>query len=565
MDFTQVPYERPDYLAFKQRLTDLEIQLGNASSADEALAVADKAVTYLNHVDTQAMIASIRHTIDTTDQFYQAEDDYWNEYGPQFEDATAPYLKQLLASPYQEVLTAVYPKTFMMKAKNRLRLQDSAIIADQQRDNQLISEYSNLIASAQIPFDGQVYTLAQLGPLRQSQDRVVRKAANEAYWQFFSDHEADFDRIYDEMVKVRTKMAQTLGFDDFAQMSYVMMDRFDYDETVVTKYRQAVLEQVVPVVLHQREKQAKRLGLDQLAYYDLDVQFKSGNAVPQGSPEELVAKANQMYHELSPETGSFFDFMVDSNLLDLVAKKGKASGGYAEFLPEIQAPFIFANFNGTSGDVDVLTHEAGHAFQTYQAKWIKPGDTVFPTFEAAEIFSMSMEFITYPWMTLFFGQETEKYKYAHLQDAVEFLPYGILVDHFQHEIYTHPEWTPSERKQAWRELERQYTPDRDYSENAALDSGIFWFRQGHIFESPFYYIDYTIAQVVAYQFWKRFNVDHDEQAWPDYMAMAKAGGSQTLLQLIQTGHLASPFEPSTLADTLKPIQAALDAVDDQAL
>nr|WP_225354246.1 M3 family metallopeptidase [Lacticaseibacillus saniviri] len=336
MDFTQVPYERPDYLAFKQRLTDLEIQLGNASSADEALAVADKAVTYLNHVDTQAMIASIRHTIDTTDQFYQAEDDYWNEYGPQFEDATAPYLKQLLASPYQEVLTAVYPKTFMMKAKDRLRLQDSAIIADQQRDNQLISEYSNLIASAQIPFDGQVYTLAQLGPLRQSQDRVVRKAANEAYWQFFSDHEADFDRIYDEMVKVRTKMAQTLGFDDFAQMSYVMMDRFDYDETVVTKYRQAVLEQVVPVVLHQREKQAKRLGLDQLAYYDLDVQFKSGNAVPQGSPEELVAKANQMYHELSPETGSFLTSWSTATCSTWSPRRGRRVAGMQNSCPRFK-------------------------------------------------------------------------------------------------------------------------------------------------------------------------------------------------------------------------------------
>ncbi len=562
MDFTQVPYQRPDLDAFKTKIHQLSAQLAKAQNAFLAKVVATELVSLVNEKDSQEMLATIRNSIDTEDDFYKKESEFWDEFGPQFEDALTEYQIAVVNSPYQKELATIYPHTWIDKALDALRVKDSKIIPLQQQDNRLVTEYSNLIASAQVDFRGQTYTLAQLGPLKNDQDRATRREANAAYWGFFADNEATFDRIYDEMVHVRTQMAHELGFSDYSEMSYVFMDRLDYDETMVSAYRREVQKKGVPLVLKQREKQAARLGLDKLAYYDLNLQFKSGNAKPQGTPDELVETARQMYHELSEETGPFFDHMVSSNLLDLRAKKGKMSGGYAEYIPSIESPFIFANFNGTSGDVDVLTHEAGHAFQTYMARWIQPGDVVFPTNEAAEIFSMSMEFIAYPWMQNFFKEQTAKYKYAHLQGALEFLPYGILVDHFQHEVYTHPDWTPEQRKACWRELEKQYCPENDYTENPALERGIYWMRQGHIFEVPFYYIDYTIAQVVAYQFWKRFEVDHDETAWADYLEMAKAGGSQSLLELLETGHLQSPFEPGALDETLTAIQQALDAVDD---
>lgn len=565
MDFTQVKYVRPDFHTYQTTMAKAAQALTQAPNAAAALQVAKATVPAVNAVMSAAMLASIRHSIDTRDAYYTAEDDYWNEYGPQYDNAETDYLKALVKSPYRDALSQVYPKPFFLKAEAQLRVQTPAVLELQQRDNQLISEYDNLTAGAQIEFDGKLYTLAQLGAPMAAADRQIRKAAGAAYWGWFADHEAQIDAIYDQMVQVRTQMAHTLGFKDYAEMSYVFMDRFDYDEVQVAKYRQAIQTQVVPKVLAQRQKQAKRLGLAKLDYYDLGVQFKSGNAKPVGTPIELVAKANHMYHHMAPIAGEFFQHMIDSHLLDLVAKPGKAGGGYAEYIPSIESPFIFANFNGTSGDVDVLTHEAGHALQTYVARWIQPGDTVFPTNEAAEIFSMSMEFIAYPEMPAFFEGQTDKYLYAHLQAALEFLPYGILVDHFQHDVYTHPDWTPAQRKAAWRKLEKLYCPDRDYSQNPALDHGIYWFRQAHIFDVPFYYLDYTIAQVVAFEFWQRFNVAHDPQAWDDYMAMAKAGGSQTLMALLETGHLRSPFDPNTLKDTLDAVQQALDAVDDSKL
>jgi M3 family oligoendopeptidase len=565
MDFTKVEYVRPDLDEFKDKMHKLSVQLAGATNGFVAKVAATELVSLVNNMYSQQFLASIRYSINTNDAFYKGESDFWDEFGPQFEEALTEYQEAVVGSKFQEDLATIYPHTWIDKAKDELRVKDPKIIPLQQQNNRLITEYSDLIASAQIDFRGQTYTLAQLGPLMSDQDRTTRKEANAAYWQFFANNEAKFDRIYDDMVHVRTKIAHELGFKDYSEMSYVFMDRLDYDETMVSAYRHEVLTKVVPLVEAQRAKQAKRLGLDHLAYYDLGIQFKSGNAKPQGTPAELVATAQQMYHELSDETGPFFDHMVDSNLLDLLSKKGKMSGGYAEYIPSIESPFIFANFNGTSGDVDVLTHEAGHAFQTTMAKWIQPGEIVFPTTEAAEIFSMSMEFIAYPWMKNFFKDQTAKYKYAHLQAALEFLPYGILVDHFQHEVYTHPDWTPEERKACWRELEKQYNPDKDYAENSDLDRGIYWMRQGHIFEVPFYYIDYTIAQVVAYQFWKRFAVDHDANAWKDYLAMAKAGGSQSLLELLKTGHLQSPFEPGALDATLAAIKTSLDSVDDTKL
>lgn len=565
MNFNEVAYTRPDPDAVIATAKAGAADMAQATSPEAALAVAKRMTAYFNDVDSAAIIANTRHTIDTRDAFYKQESDFWDNFEPQLDSATTDYLKAVLASPYQEALSEIYPKPFMLQAKNQLRTESPDVIGLKQQANALSSEYTNLIASAQIDFQGQTYTLAQLGPFRDDKDRAVRKAANEAYWGFFAQHEATFDRIYDDMVKTRTEIAHKLGFADYSAMSYAFMNRFDYDEAMVSTYRHEVLTKVVPLVQKQRAKQAARLGLDHLAYYDLGVQFTTGNPKPTGTSAELVATAQQMYHDMSPEAGEFFDKMVTDHLLDLLAKPGKASGGYCEFIPSLQAPFIFSNFNGTSDDVDVLTHEAGHAFQTYLARWIQPSGLQFPTFEAAEIFSMSMEFIAYPWMPKFFGDQTDKRLYAHLQSALEFLPYGILVDHFQHEVYTHPDWTPAQRKACWRELEQQYCPDKDYSENPDLARGIYWMRQGHIFESPFYYIDYTIAQVIAYQFWKRFNVDHDETAWTDYVTMAKAGGSKTLLELIKLGHLRSPFEPGALDSTLTAISEALDAVDDQAI
>ncbi|MDD2338376.1 MAG: M3 family oligoendopeptidase, partial [Geobacteraceae bacterium] len=368
-------------------------------------------------------------------------------------------------------------------------------------------------------------------------------------------------RLYDELVKIRTVIARKLGFETFTPLGYARMNRTDYAADMVAGYRDQVLRAVVPVSQRLRARQARRLGLPALKYYDEPLEFLSGNAKPKGSPDWMVNNARQMYQEMSPETGEFFQFMQDGSLMDLVARPGKAPGGYCTFIPDLKAPFIFSNFNGTSDDVDVLTHEAGHAFQVYQSRNNALSEYVWPTLEACEIHSMSMEFLAWPWMDRFFEEETGKYRFAHLSGALLFIPYGVTVDEFQHWVYEHPEASPQERKATWRAIERKYLPHRDYEDNAFLESGAFWFRQGHIFGSPFYYIDYTLAQISAFEFWGKAQQNRTS-AWKDYLRLCQAGGSLSYLGLLKLAGLCNPFEEGSIETIMGPVSAWLDSVDD---
>lgn len=244
--------------------------------------------------------------------------------------------------------------------------------------------------------------------------------------------------------------------------------------------------------------------------------------------------------------------------MDLVSRPNKRVGGYCAPLPDYKAPFIFANFNGTSGDVDVLTHEAGHAFAgMVSSKHNELMELNAPTLDACEIHSMSMEFFTYPWMELFFGESAQKYREKHLVDALLFVPYGVCVDEFQHIVYENPDLSPEARRGAWRALEKKYLPHRDYDGDAYMEAGGFWQKQHHIYSAPFYYIDYTLASMSAFEFFGRMQEDR-ERAWADYMALCEAGGTLPYTGLLKLANLSSPFEEGGVK---RAIAAAVKAVE----
>lgn len=565
MKFEDFSYQRPDLDQAKVDFQTHIQALKAADNKDQALAAIRSIQSIQNTLDTQATLVSIRNSIDTRDAFYEGELDFWNEEGPKIAEWTSDYYRALFASPYFEDLKADLPETFLKIAENSLKTFDPAIIPLLQQENKLVTQYSKLIASAAIEYKGETYNLAGLQPFMISKDRQERKEALGLLAGFLDQHLEQLDSIYDDLVKVRHEIATSLGFNDFIELGYLRMNRLDYDRKDVEVYRQQVLSHVVPLVEKMYQRQGHRLGLDQLKAYDLGFEFTSGNAKPVGNPDQILAHGIKMYHELSPETGEFIDFMVDHNLLDLVTKPGKAQGGYCTYLPDFKAPFIFSNFNGTSGDIDVLTHEAGHAFQVYQSRWIQTPEVVWPTYESCEIHSMSMEFFAYPWMEGFFQDQTAKYKYSHLFGTLSFLPYGVLVDHYQHEVYANPQMTPQERRATWRRLEKQYNPWKDYDGIDFLEAGGYWMRQGHIYNSPFYYIDYTLAQVCALQFWERAIIDQDPQAWPDYLAICKVGGTQSFKQIVQTAGLKSPFEAGSLSTMVDKVADYFASIDDSQL
>jgi M3 family oligoendopeptidase len=531
----------------------------------EAFAAQDLIMAKINNLrnefESMESLVYIRHSIDTTDEFYEKENDYFDEVSPLYEGLVHKYYQSLVNSKYRESLEEKWGKQLFRIAELKLKTFSPEIIEDLQTENKLASQYTKLRASAKILFEGEERNLPQMEPFMEAKDRDLRKKAQQAFTGFFLENEAQFDEIYDSLVKVRHKIAQKLGYKNFVELGYARLARSDYNAEMVAGYRKQVLETLVPLATKLRKRQAKRLNLDTLKYYDEPLEFLTGNAVPKGDPAWIIENGKKMYSELSPEAGEFFDFMVKTGLLDLVTKKGKAGGGYTTYISKYKAPFIFSNFNGTSGDIDVLTHEAGHAFQVYSSRNYQVPEYIWPTLEACEIHSMSMEFLTWPWMSLFFIEDEVKYKFAHLSSAVLFIPYGVTVDEFQHWVYEHPEATPADRKTIWRKIEEKYLPHRDYEDNDLLNRGGYWFRQGHIFGNPFYYIDYTLAQVCAFQFWVKAHENRTE-AWQDYLRLCKAGGSRSFLELVALANLKNPFTDGCIKSIIEPIELWLDGIED---
>lgn len=564
LTFKDYKYERPDLAKISSEVDDLLNDFKTKTSAEEQGRVIDELNKHFNHLSTMSTLAYIRASIDTKDAFYDKERDFFDEYGPAIQEIDHKYYEAISSSPYKAALEERYGKQLFSLADNAIKGFDPKVKSLLQKENRLDSEYSKLLASAEIEFDGKVLNLSEFGPYAQHTDRSMRKGATEAVQGFMGEHLEKIDQIFDDLVKTRHEIARELGYKDFVELGYIRMNRIDYDRDMVENFRRQVAEHVVPLVTELKERQRRRIGLSELKSYDESFDFITGNATPKGGTEEILKNGEKMYRELSPETDEFYKFMRERDLFDVEAKKGKEGGGYCTFIPEHESPFIFSNFNGTLDDVTVLTHEAGHAFQSYMSREFEVPEYQFPTLEAAEIHSMSMEYFTYPWMELFFKEDTDKFKFTHMADNISFLPYGVAIDEFQHIVYENPELTPEERRQEWKKLEDKYLPHRDYDGIEPLSSGSFWHRQGHVFGVPFYYIDYTLAQVCALQFWKRANEDF-EAAWADYVELCKLGGSLPFNALARSANLISPFEDGCLESVVGEVKDYLNSIDDKSL
>ena len=554
--FKDFKYTRPDMDVLSKTFNDTLNQFSNANNFNEAQKALKEIYRLRAGFDSMYNLAYIRHSINTKDAFYETENSFFDQQLPVFEKLKTDWYKKLLNSPFKARLSKEYGQQLFDIAHLSLKTFSPEIIEDLQEENRLSTAYNKLKATAQIDFDGKTYNLSSIVPQEQDKDRAVRSAASKAKWDWLAAQQEELDRIFDELVKTRHRIAQKLGFENFVELGYARMLRTDYDAKQVKYYRDQIRQYFVPLATKLYKKQQERLGLDSLKYYDESLIFPNGNPQPQGDPEWIVQQANQMYTELSKDTADFFRFMQDKELMDLNSRDGKATGGYCTFMTDFKAPFIFSNFNGTSGDIDVLTHEAGHAFQIYNSRDLEIGEYYWPTYEACEIHSMSMEFFTWPWMELFFKEQVEDYHFAHLCGSVYFLPYGVAVDEFQHYVYENPEDSPAQRNQAWKAIEHKYLPQRNYNGHAYLESGAFWQKQSHIFSMPFYYIDYTLAQICAFQFWIRDRKNHEE-AWNDYVRLCKVGGSQSFLSLVEVAGLNSPFKSGTVEELSVAVGAYL--------
>lgn len=553
MKFSEFPYERIDFTEAKRALSALSEQLAAADSAEKQMKVHRAFYQLDNHVRTVSTLAEIRHSVDTKDAFYAAEKDFYDRELPGYGQARVSYQRVLYRSPYRATLEKILGGPAFRNIELAERSTSEAVLPLMQEENTLATTYEKLLASARIPFEGKERNLSMMEPFLNHRERKVRRAAAAAVNAFYEHAAAELDSLYDRLVKNRTEQAKRLGFSSYTELGYCRMMRSSYGRTEVERFRQQVKQAFVPLAEQVWEKRRKRLGLDVLYHMDEKLSFPEGSPAPTGTPEEILAAGKRMYEALSPETGAFMNFMLDEELLDVFAKPNKQVGGYMTYLPDFHAPFIFANFNGTSGDVDVITHECGHAFQGWLSGQDEIQEHADLTMETAETHSMSMEFFTNPWMKDFFGARAQDFLTAQLEDAVVFIPYGCMVDEFQHVVYDDPKLSPAERKAVWQSLEHSYKPHLRYEEESPFFAGGgFWQRQHHIYSAPFYYIDYCIAQTDAFQYKIWMQKDY-QAAWQSYLGLCRASASDFFEALLKGAGLRSPFEAGTLQTLAKEI------------
>ena len=561
LKFSQMEYKRPDLAALKEQIQALTKELQTAECYEAAKAVFLKKEELEKHISTQSTLAEIRHTIDTRDEFYDGEVRFWNGAQPQLEEDLQQWTMAMLTSPFRKDFTAEYGDLMFVNAEIQLKTFSPEIMDDIQQENDLTQEYEKLLASAQIPFEGKNHTISQMSPFKTDSDDTRRLAAWKAEGQWYKDNQAALDDIYDKLVHLRDQMGKKLGYEGYTTLGYYRMGRNCYTKEEVEKFRAAVRTYLVPLADSIYREQAKRLGKEYpMSFADNALEFRSGNPRPVGTPDDILAQGKRFYDALSPETSEFFRTMLDGELLDVLSTEGKA-GGYCTSIPDYRVPFIFANFNGTQHDVEVVTHEAGHAFAAYTNRDRVPMSYTWPSLEACEVHSMSMEFFAWPWAEGFFGKDTQKFYYSHLSGALTFIPYGTMVDHFQHIVYEKPDMTPSERHGVWKELLGIYMPwmklDGDIPFYA---EGEGWQRQHHIYSSPFYYIDYCLAQTVSLQFWALLQQDQ-KNAWEHYMAYTRQGGSRTFTELLKNAGMESPFEEKCLRAVAQTAKDYLEHFD----
>jgi M3 family oligoendopeptidase len=553
--FADVSAPVPDLDDLRERIEALVAELAAAGDVDTCLEVVRSWEGLRRQVGTYASLTSLRFHQDTADPERKRAREEWDEAEPAWTELEVTMKRALLGHRLRDELErSLGAQAFALWESDVLAF-DPAIKGDLAREAKLAAEYLELLASAELDYGGERLNLSSILKYRQSGNRDDRHGAERVMWAWFADHAETLDRIFDDLVGLRTDMARRLGYDDFVGLGYRRMCRVDYDRADVERLRAAVREHVVPFATELRRRQAAVLGVDRLRAWDEQVHDPQGSPVPAGDHDWMLDQATGMFDAMG-ELGPFFRRLNEGGFLDLTARQGKAGGGFCTSFPVAGMPFIFANFNGTQDDVNVFTHEMGHAFQNFQSRGQELTDYLWPTYESAEIHSMSLEFLTWPHMESFFGDEADRFRRTHLTDAILFLPYGTAVDHFQHEVYGRPDLGPAARHDLWREMEATYLPWRDWGDLDYPARGGRWQNQRHIYLVPFYYIDYVLAQTCALQFWVRAEEDH-AAALADYVALCRRGGEAPFRELARSAGLTSPFDDGCLAGIVERARAAL--------
>ncbi len=557
MKVSELPYERYTIERGQEAFKSVIEKIKSAKSANEVLEVRKQFLKEMEELSTQSSLSYMRWSCNTKDDFYKAEKEYYEQNMPLLSGLQIEYTKAMLETPFKEEIQKALPAPVYKGYEVTLKSLDERTIPEMQKESAICSEYSQFMSELVIPFRGEKLPLTLLRKYMDDADRSTRIEAFEALGKTLEEHSEFLDKVYDDLVKVRTQMAKKMGYENFVELGYYKMGRICYDRTHVEEFRKNILEDIVPVVTRVRQARAKQMGINEMKLYDYGVCFTGGDPEPILNDKQMFEAGREMYHEMSAETGAFIDMMIENEAFDVISREGKWGGGYCTEFAKYKQPFILANFNGTSGDVDVLTHEAGHAFASYLSFKNDHDAEAGLGMETAETHSMSMECFCWKFMDKFFGERAQDYKYKHLLDNLSFLTYGIIVDAFQHVVYENPELTPAQRNEEWLKLERKFRPYMNADGITYFEKGTRWQYQMHIFESPFYYIDYCLAQSNALQFLFK-SLENYQDAFEKYFKFTSNGGTMYFTDMLEDAGINSPFKKGALKEVAEKSEQLLN-------
>ena len=555
INFVDIKAETPTIEEVTAEYNSINVALDQAETITAKKQALQQWDDLRRRLNSWSELTSLHFSQDTTNPDYKQAQEYSDELQPKLTALEIAIKQRLLASPDRAELESILGKHAFDLWSADVTTFEPVIEDDLVQESKLVNQYRELTASAKIEFQGETLNLSGIRKYTQDSDRQTRYQAEKARWNFFSQNQAMLDSIYDQLVKLRHKMAQKLGYENYIGLGYKRMQRIDYTEADVANYRQEVVDRVVPLAQKIIAQKANKLNLDTTYFWDESVFDLQGNPKPQGDHDWMLQQAQSMFNAMHPELGSFFAMMNQGNFLDLKTRPGKAGGGFCTSFPTEGVPYIFANFNDTKDDVEVFTHEMGHAFQAWQSRNLA-FDYLWPTYESCEIHSMSLEFLTWSQMNKFFGKNANRFREVHLAQSILFLPYGCAVDHFQHLVYAKPEATPQERSQMWQQMEACYLPWRQYGDLKYPAQGGLWQDKLHIYCYPFYYIDYTLALCCAMQFWVKAESDFDATL-NEYIELCQQGGKAPFQSLTSAANLVSPFKSGSLANVVNKAQIFL--------
>ena len=561
MKYEDFKYKRPDLLNIEKKLYLYLDKFSKACSPLLQENILHKIYKLFENFESMKSLAFLRNAQDITNEFYLCESKFFDNNFPKFNNLKREVFSELIKSKYKKELQKSFGRQLFKIAYGSLKTHNSNIEEELKIENQLIRKYESILSTAMIPTKKGKKILSEIQPFMESANRNIRKEAYHSFYNYFLNYEKEFDQIFDKLIKVRDKISKKLGFRDYVEYCNIGDHRSYFGSERTKNFRDNIIEHFVPILKTIKAKKTENLKLSELKVYDSVIGFKTGNPKPVGNNKLLFENFRTMYKEFSPETGFFFNTLLENNLIDYYSRKNKDASVFCTDIYDYKSPFMFLNSNGTHTDISSFIHEFGHAYQFHCCKDFKIKDYIIPSAEMVELPSVCLEFLTLPWMNLFFNKEnTEKYVYNFICTSIKSIVHQVMGDEFQNYIYKNPDIGINERKNKWKELNMLYFDYVDYDGILYLERGSGWHLIGHFFFSPLFYIDYAIATICGIRFWMN-SKQNNKQNVENYITLCKAGGSVSFKELIRLAGLHTTFEEESIKNSAKYITNFINGFD----